>query len=88
MIINWNAGELLGKSVVSLKSQRYRIDEMIVVDNASTDSSTQDLDKLLPGIKIIHLGKNMGFAAANNVAARAVKSSKWLALTRYGGGFF
>ena len=40
IIVNWNTRELLGKSIVSLKSQRYQIDELIVVDNVNTDSST------------------------------------------------
>lgn len=81
IIVNWNAGELIKKTLSALKNQTYPIDEVIVVDNASTDSSADDLEKWCPGVKVVRLNENIGFAAANNYAARLVADEcNWIAL--------
>jgi len=51
------------------------------VDNGSTDSSTSDLEKRWPGLDlhVERLNENLGFAAANNLAAHLARG-KWLAL--------
>lgn len=43
--------------------------ELIVVDNASTDGSAAAVAAAFPGIDLIGLDANIGFAAANNLAA-------------------
>lgn len=81
IIVNWNSGELIRKSLCSLNNQTYRVHEVLVVDNASMDGSADDLEKYYPGVKVIRLGKNIGFAAANNCAARlAADECDWIAL--------
>ena len=52
--------------------------EVIVVDNASTDE-TQELLKNYPWITLIRNEKNLGFAGANNQAARVARG-KYLVL--------
>lgn len=42
-------------------------DEIIVVDNASTDDTESWLRKTYPEIRVVHCVANLGFAAANNV---------------------
>lgn len=45
---------------------------MIVVDNASTDHSIEELEKLFrsdPRLRVIRLKENVGFAQANNIGA-------------------
>ena len=39
-----------------------------VVDNGSTDGSADDAEARFPWVEVIRLGRNAGFAAANNVA--------------------
>ena len=51
--------------------------EIIVVDNASEDGTRELLSKLEAGIKVIHNDTNIGFAAAQNQAARSARGS-WL----------
>jgi len=81
IIVNWNTGEHLKRCVSSLNKQIVLPGEVIVVDNASTDSSADGLGKFYPDIKVIRLGQNMGFAAANNYAVRlASNDCNWLAL--------
>ena len=53
--------------------------ECFIVDNGSNDGSLDTLPKLGSRFKIIRLGENTGFAAANNYAARLAKAP-WIAL--------
>ncbi|SFQ11046.1 hypothetical protein SAMN05216229_111148 [Geopseudomonas sagittaria] len=72
IIVNWNAGALLKNAVSSLQSQ-HLVDEIIVVDNGSTDNSAE-LVEHFEKIKLIRTGKNLGFAAACNIGANGSKS--------------
>lgn len=81
IIVNWNSGELIRKSLCSLNNQTYRVHEVLVVDNASMDGSADDLENFYPGIKVVRLDENIGFAAANNYAASlAADECDWIAL--------
>ncbi len=68
VIVNWNTRELLGEC---LSSVFVNLDdscpiEVIVVDNASTDGSTEMVAEAFPQVHLIHNSENLGFAAANN----------------------
>lgn len=80
IIVNRNSGELLNKCIAALKKQQFHIGELIVVDNASTDSSATGLEQYFPDIKVIRHDKNIGFAAANNHGVKSVLYSEWIAL--------
>lgn len=81
IIVTWNSGELIRKTLSALGKQTYPIHEVIIVDNTSTDSSADGLEECYPGVKVIRLDKNIGFAAANNYAARLTSGNcHWLAL--------
>ncbi len=79
IIVNYNAGKWLEKSVQSVLEQSEQDFECFIVDNGSTDGSMQTLPKLDERFRIIELGENTGFAKANNIAAKQAKSP-WLAL--------
>lgn len=80
IVVNWNAGELLERCIDSLMKQNIAPHEIFIVDNASTDGSLQAVRKKYRFIKIIDSEKNIGFAAANNLAIRQSSSeSEWLA---------
>ncbi len=55
--------ESLGKSTC----QRHR---EIVLDNASTDGSVQAIHAMFPGVQVISLTENLGYAGNNNVGIR------------------
>jgi GT2 family glycosyltransferase len=81
IIVNWNTGAYLKRCILSLSKQIMPPGEVIIVDNASTDSSAVGLEECYPHVKVVRLDKNIGFAAANNLAARLVSEEcKWLAL--------
>ena len=71
-IVNLDGKKYIGKCLDSIKKLNYPPDkiEIIVVDNGSKDGSVKFIRSGYPGAKIISNQKNMGFAAANNQAAR------------------
>lgn len=80
IIVNWNAGELLERCVASLMAQKVVPYEIIVVDNASTDGSLENICIKYQSLRIIQAGKNIGFAGANNLALqRSSPESEWIA---------
>ncbi len=74
VIVNYNAGPFLSKSIHSALSQ---VNEVLVVDNASSDSSLEFCARHFPEepkLKVIRNTANLGFAAACNIgAAQAVQ---------------
>jgi GT2 family glycosyltransferase len=53
----------------------YRNGQIVVVDNGSSDDSVGRIREAFPAIPILETGKNLGFAAGNNVGIRfALKS--------------
>lgn len=71
LVVNWNAGPLLGRCLQSLARQSRSPDRIVVVDNASSDDSLDLAAPHLGGAEVIRLNDNVGFARANNIAARA-----------------
>jgi N-acetylglucosaminyl-diphospho-decaprenol L-rhamnosyltransferase len=45
--------------------------EVVVVDNASSDGTLAAIAQRWPGIRLIEAGRNVGFAAANNLGIKA-----------------
>lgn len=56
----------------SLLKQKYKKKEMIVVDNASTDSTTELLNRYAP-VKVIRLDKNYGLHKGFNLGVEKTK---------------
>ncbi|HET7696730.1 MAG TPA: glycosyltransferase family 2 protein [Vicinamibacterales bacterium] len=66
VIVSFNARADLVNCLLSLKTHPPAMPhEIIVVDNASTDDSVAAAQKV-PGVHVIEMGRNAGFAAANN----------------------
>src|SRR3954471_20788627 len=80
IIVNYNGGELLAQAVGALRRQTFNSYRLIVVDNASTDDSIALMKASNPDVEVLLAGSNLGFAAANNLAARHFPGSHWIAL--------
>ncbi|WP_075591148.1 glycosyltransferase family 2 protein [Labilibacter marinus] len=81
VILNWN-GEKLIKEFLPEVIKYSNVDgvEIIVADNASTDSSIDILNNEYPEIKIISLDKNYGFTGGYNRALNQVKAEYFILL--------
>lgn len=77
VIVNYNAGEILLECIASAQQQAEQI---IVVDNASTDNSIAALKNAYPAIRLICNERNLGFAAACNMGAQITEGEHVLFL--------
>lgn len=73
IIVNWNTGRLLSRclNALSLLPEKDLIEKVYVIDNSSTDGSIAEARHTVsdwPSVSFITLDKNIGFAAANNLA--------------------
>ncbi|MGH2866691.1 MAG: glycosyltransferase family 2 protein [Solirubrobacteraceae bacterium] len=66
VIPNWNGRHWLPGCLESLRDQRLVPLEVVVVDNGSTDGSLEYLRGEHPGVRVLELGRNTGFAHAAN----------------------
>jgi len=74
----WNRAEWLITSIESVLSQTFQDFELIVVDDASTDSTGKILESYSEKIRRILLPENLGVSAARNTAI-VQSDSKWIA---------
>jgi GT2 family glycosyltransferase len=74
IIINWNGKRLLPDTLYALRLQTESSFHTIIVDNGSCDGSVEFIRREFPGIEVIALGWNSGFAFANNVAIKRVQT--------------
>lgn len=79
IVVNYNGGDYLARCVASIAAQTEARFECFIVDNGSTDGSLATLPELDARFNIIETGKNLGFARANNLAAKRAKAP-WLVL--------
>jgi len=71
VIVGWNAKHYLELCLGSLlDAPPRRSMEIIVVDNASSDGSSEMIKARFPQVKVIRSEENLGFAKGNNVAIR------------------
>jgi GT2 family glycosyltransferase len=80
VIVNFNGGDMLHRCLSALQSQTVQGFEVVVVDNASTDHSVNQLDSQFPNIKLIKSNLNLGFAGGNNVALQHIGQVRWVLL--------
>ena len=74
----WNRAKWLRTSIESVLSQTFHDFELIVVDDASTDSTGKILESYSGKIKTILLPENLGVSAARNTAI-VQSDSNWIA---------
>lgn len=79
IIVNYNGGQFLHRAVQALTDQSFSDFEAFIVDNDSTDGSIAALPPLDQRFTIIEAGKNLGFAAGNNLAALQARAD-WLVM--------
>ena len=73
VIPNWNGLRWLPGCLRSLARQARPADEVIIVDNGSSDGSLAYLEREHPQVRVIALGANTGFAHAANQCIEAAR---------------
>lgn len=80
IIVNWNGGELLMRCLDALRRQTRAPDRVVIIDNDSRDDSVARVENRVELSEVIRLGRNAGFAEANNLAVQMVSDCAWVAL--------
>lgn len=81
LIVTYNSAEQIGPCLESVFAPGRRLrEEVVVVDNGSTDDTVARIRERFPQVKLIQPGANLGFAAGVNLAARHATADYFLLL--------
>jgi GT2 family glycosyltransferase len=69
VVVTFNCREAVARSLPPLVDQLTDGDELIVVDNASSDGTAEAVGELAPDATVVEPGTNLGFAAGCNAGA-------------------
>jgi len=76
VIPNWNGRDLLAQylpSVITALAGNAE-NEIVVVDNGSTDGSADFVQQAFPGVTLLPLERNLGFGGGSNAGFRAARN--------------
>ena len=79
VIPTWNHRDLLAECLASLTAQSRPPEEIVVVDDGSTDDSVAYVTREHPGVRLVRMEKNAGFCVAVNAGIRAA-TGDWVFL--------
>ncbi len=80
LVVSYNTRELTLACLGSVQETTPDLDlEVVVVDNASKDGSAEAIGREFPEMKLIANAANLGFAGANNLAAKEARG-EWILL--------
>ena len=76
VIPNWNGKDLLAKYIPSIRTALAGnpANEILVVDNGSTDGSVDFLRATFPDVTVLALPQNLGFGGGSNAGFRAARN--------------
>lgn len=76
LVVSYNTREHTRACLQSIARETVGLSyEVIVVDNASSDGSADMIESEFPALRLIRLDENVGFAAANNLAAAEARGT-------------
>ena len=70
IVVNFNGRRWLDDCLTAIHAQLAEGDELILVDNASTDGSVEFVRHRFPDVRLLENDRNLGFAGGNNAGAR------------------
>jgi GT2 family glycosyltransferase len=77
IVVSYNAKEHLERCLAAVADGPH---EVIVVDNASTDGSSELVRERFPSVRLVETGENRGFGAGNNAGMRVATGRYFLLL--------
>jgi GT2 family glycosyltransferase/glycosyltransferase involved in cell wall biosynthesis len=72
IVVNFNGGARIANTIRALSSASAPPSRIILVDNASTDGSCEQVCAEFPDVELLAMNANIGLAAARNVGLRHV----------------
>jgi hypothetical protein len=81
VIVTFNSAKDISACLGSLAAQTSSVDvETVIVDNASSDGTAEAVRVRWPGVRVLDAGRNLGFAAGNNLGIRQTSGELLLLL--------
>jgi GT2 family glycosyltransferase len=80
VILNWNGRKFLEKFLAGVIACSGNDAEIVIADNNSGDDSIEFMRQTYPGIRVIQLDKNHGFAQGYNLALKQVQADIYILL--------
>lgn len=77
VVCNYNGERYLEPCLESIHALGPRVDEVLVVDNASTDGSTALVEQRFPTVRLLRMAANGGPCVARNAGMRAARN-RWV----------
>jgi N-acetylglucosaminyl-diphospho-decaprenol L-rhamnosyltransferase len=74
VIVTHNSNDAVARTLPALGDQLASGDELIVVDNASSDGTVETVRQLVPSARVVETGANLGYGAGNNRGAAAASA--------------
>jgi len=76
-VVTYNSGRFIRRCLDSVLEQRHPRLEVVVIDNASTDGTTDILERFEDRCRVVYNEENIGFAGAQNQAI-ALSTGEWV----------
>lgn len=80
VIVTWNSSHFIGPCLAALQANTRCRYECLLVDNASDDATVPIVRRDHPWVDVLQPGRNLGFAAANNLALQRARGRYLLLL--------
>jgi GT2 family glycosyltransferase len=80
VVVTYESAAAVSAALPALVAQLRPDDELLIVDNGSTDDTVARVRALAPGATVLEPGANTGFAAGANAGARAARGDLLLFL--------
>jgi GT2 family glycosyltransferase len=77
VVCNYDGERYLAACLRSVQALGARVDEIVVVDNASRDGGVALIERDFPGVRVLRLARNDGPCAARNAGMRAARN-RWV----------
>ncbi|MCA9471706.1 MAG: glycosyltransferase family 2 protein [Nitrospirales bacterium] len=74
IVVNYNGGQDIIRCLQELHEREHAFEELLVIDNGSSDGSATAIQRQFPNVHVIELGENVGPAQARNVGLERAKS--------------